>query len=594
MCVNRAFVNRTAGRLIFPDRSGMMEDCAACFEFGGASEEAHDGGPLVAKNVLDGHRDNSRQGSTSTASPNSIDAEQSTNDEAHQDEGSTVEAAQSNGIPSPEAVGTLEQEPSGATNHHRLFCVMAAVSIGGMGLATFGILAAGKVGFALPRSMFQMAAYGAVDIAVDLNVVVQAHPASALSVPPGIQNRGAAWFAIAILSGSAWALYFISFDAKREGTVWQPEPIVYGSIIFFVCHIGLIGMVMLRAHCDLQPNAIKWFVLNQSLACLTLAGVCTPYPLVSALSGVLSLLVGTFGAYFLVMHIDKDVVQSNVLNGYKLLTGLVMVAILGFNLFITTLSFLGPFAITIALMLYQNVSLQILIPVFKLCFGNDERKFWSYPVPAAVLALELAPCLLLLGSEMASLEFWGLLVMQELNSVLKNTGKYDALYVAVCARLNHPVKEDELKLMDEERATLAPCDNIGEIVSPVVIMIAIGLESAFDWLPFERAPYFADRGVMGGWMNEGFHGEASITLVIIFFIRIIFCWIEIKVRARQHGHDSGAAAGARSRRSSMAVLYNRVVRSEDAPVHMQCLAGVLFALQPCYFVLWTAVFGGVL
>lgn len=99
---------------------------------------------------------------------------------------------------------------------------------------------------------------------------------------------------------------------------------------------------------------------------------------------------------------------------------------------------------------------------------------------------------------------------------------------------------------------------------------------------------------MGGWMNEGFHGEASITLVIIFFIRIIFCWIEIKVRARQHGHDSGAAAGARSRRSSMAVLYNRVVRSEDAPVHMQCLAGVLFALQPCYFVLWTAVFGGVL
>ena len=289
-----------------------MEDCAAsCFEFGDASEEAHDDGSSAPRrqlrsndgvNIDDGRCGNSEKGSTSTASPNSIDVEQSTNDEAHQDERSTVESAQSNGIPSPED----------ATNHHHrlFFCVMTAVSIGGMGVATFGVLAGGKAGFTLPKEIFHSLAYGAVDIAVDLNAVMQTHPATVL---PGLRKRGAtstSWLAIAILSGSANALRLISFDAKREGTVWQPKAIICLFIVQFVCGIGLVGMVVLRAHCDRQPNAMKWVVLNYSSLFLATSGSSTPYPLISALGNVLSLLSVTFGVYFLVMKIDNDAVTN--------------------------------------------------------------------------------------------------------------------------------------------------------------------------------------------------------------------------------------------------------------------------------------------
>ena len=40
-------------------------------------------------------------------------------------------------------------------------------------------------------------------------------------------------------------------------------------------------------------------------------------------------------------------------------------------------------------------------------------------VPAVILSLELAPCLLLLGTDTATLtlEFWGLLVFQEASAV---------------------------------------------------------------------------------------------------------------------------------------------------------------------------------
>ena len=263
--------------------------------------------------------------------------------------------------------------------------------------------------------------------------------------------------------------------------------------------------------------------------------------------------------------------------------------------------------------------------------------------------------------------------------MLKNTGKYAELYVAVCVLLCRPVDEERLKLMEEQRATIAPCDNVGEIVSPVVITIAIGFESLFDsLLPIGRAPYFANNGAMGGWRNERFRGEAPLMLTIIFSIRIMFCWIEMKVRARQRGNETdasamtdsdlrlssssgeavdshselpssadegavvtielssvphcttsesadgasamvalghhhpespsndgndditmqtprtdtgGAAARSKTRRSSMAVLYTRTVGSDESPVHMQYLAGALFALQPPLFVAFAARFG---
>ena len=170
--------------------------------------------------------------------------------------------------------------------------------------------------------------------------------------------------------------------------------------------------------------------------------------------------------------------------------------------------------------------------------------------------------------------------------------------------------------MAKKRSTIAPCDNIAEIVSPVVIITAIGLESFFDALPIERAPYFADSGLLGGWRNQRFYGEAPIMLTIVFVVRIAFCWTEIKIRAHRrndttgNGNSATAEAGRRTfrnheasrssepdaapaakRRAPMAVLYHRIVRSDVPPGHMQYLAAALFASQPIIFVSLAAQFG---
>ena len=411
----------------------------------------------------------------------------------------------------------------------------------------------------------------------------------------------------------------VATEQNKLGTVWQPIPILCHSV-WFICSIGLVGMVMMRAHRDRRPNVVKWYFLNVLGNALTFVGECTPYPLIGALGQVLYWSTSILGIYVLVMKIDKDAEQQDVKNGYRLLVAYGVAAVPTATLAITSTYFssaFGAFFVSGALMIFHMVVLKIMIPMFKKCFGDDERKLWSYAVPAVILALELGPCLLLLGSNMKTLEFWGLLLFQELNSVLKNTGIYTKRYVAVRALLRRPVDEATLRLVEERRSTIAPCDNIGEVVSPVVILIAIGLEAAFDW-SFERAPYFADRGILGGWRQQRFRGEAPLMLTIVLFVRVVFCWIEMKVRDRQRPNETATSAttnagqrapqtdedasseisrsnGSRARRSSMAVLYHRIARSDDrdAPIHMQCMAGALFALQPALFVFAAAYVGRV-
>ena len=47
----------------------------------------------------------------------------------------------------------------------------------------------------------------------------------------------------------------------------------------------------------------------------------------------------------------------------------------------------------------------------------------------------------------------------------------------------------------------------------------------------------------------------------------------------------------KKRRSSMAVLYDRIVHSERAPIEMQCMDGALFALQTALLVCYAAKMG---
>ena len=509
------------------------------------------------------------------------------------------------------AVGTVPGSPGGelpqppvvsrvdAGSHKRdilLMLACIATSVVGMGTSVVAALAGGKAGIYLQRGVLEASVFGIVDTLSTLSDFRQAEePPTTEPTRRSIVERSVCWLAIGLAQGTAETLERISY-VQQPVPRWQPLPILCHVFYFYICRVVLTGGVMMQAHRDRRPNMMKWFIMLQCAASFESIGRKTPYPLIARLASVARLLTATVGAYVLVMYADRNADRADVRNGYKLGTGLVATAIPSFVLWITSQPW-KIYIVSVSQTAFQYVVLKVLLPALKLCFGNDERKLWMYFVPSFILALELGPCLLLLGSDMRTSEFWLLIAFQELNSVLKNTGTFAQAYVFVREKLGRSIGEEQLSLMEERRSVLAPCENVGEIISPVIVVAALALESAFDVLPIEKAHYFRRTGILGGWRHKRFSGETPILMAIVFVIRVAFCWIEVTVRARQRRTGTNIPAnatdvGVRRRRSSMRVLYDRVIHARgDVTIQMQCAAVGLFAIQSVYFVSNAACFG---
>ena len=94
------------------------------------------------------------------------------------------------------------------------------------------------------------------------------------------------------------------------------------------------------------------------------------------------------------------------------------------------------------LMLFQKAILSVVVPILKK-IGDDDHKLWAVGVPSYILALELGQCVLILSSEVDG-EFYPILIMQELNSVVKNMGHYNDLYCFIHRMIGRPISPSNL------------------------------------------------------------------------------------------------------------------------------------------------------
>ena len=111
-------------------------------------------------------------------------------------------------------------------------------------------------------------------------------------------------------------------------------------------------------------------------------------------------------------------------------------------------------------------------------------------------------------------------------------------------------------------------------------------------------PFLADTGILDAWgvgdELDRSQGETPSMLAIVFVVRLLFCWTQLKIRhyqRRDQPHDDcpGRTAdggsqprlngATRSRRPSKSVLYFWIAESRKPPSHMRYLAVGLFCWQ---------------
>ena len=202
-------------------------------------------------------------------------------------------------------------------------------------------------------------------------------------------------------------------------------------------------------------------------------------------------------------------------------------------------------ALAVLLIAVQRVTLRTLIPFSKKLLGDH----WRLALIPAMLSVELGPALLLARIEtLGDLEFWGTFCLQEMNSLAKNLGWYDAIVVHIGELFGRSVSATARAASTERRVALAPCDNLAEVLAPVFVSVAV------------MFGYGSNRGI------------ALVGMVVVFSVRVAFAVVESMIERRQVEH------------TSIGIMIDSIVMS-TAPLRVKASMAVLFSIQPVYMVL---------
>ena len=116
-------------------------------------------------------------------------------------------------------------------------------------------------------------------------------------------------------------------------------------------------------------------------------------------------------------------------------------------------------------------------------------------------------------------------------------------------------------------------DNFGEVLSPLVVLLAVLVESIFYASGLQPAPFLAKTGTLVAWRNRGGHNssvESPLVLLIVFGLRIGFCWAEINVRQKIKLRGSSLRLGStylleRNRRIKSLYFSRASTKSHKGP-----------------------------
>ena len=497
----------------------------------------------------------------------------------------------------------------------------------------FLALVGGKAGVFMSQSLIaDIAAWVIIDVFSLAQEFDVAKPNSS-SLLQQVLRRCVGWLVIGAIRGGLQTVYSTTLVRSIEQDSWQPLPLVCVFVQHVILDRHLIAGVMMKASQDMHPSIWRWNILFTIGSTLQRGGLCTPYNVITRCGRYMVIATVTLGVAIMVKVVDRKSQHNDVKFGYRWLIGLGAANTLYFAIYIASTQFstlprsFVPIFKASVLVLFQFVIVRVIIPANKLAFGDTANKLWSYSIPAYMVTLEIGNTLLFLGTRLQDPEFWVLLALQEINSLLKNTGVYLWLFVSGRKTFGLDTSHKSIGLMEERRSVIAPCDNMGELVSPVSIMLVIAFESLFSATGIRPAPFLARTHIMDAWRARGSNtmvtrSETSLVLLFVLLIRFIFCWVEVALRNNNYFRGAitggsisqsishiedrtsirvtvrGAPPRLQSRRSSAMVLYDRIMRASDASEdeegrvqHMKRMALGLLLMQPLALIFHSATLG---
>ena len=169
------------------------------------------------------------------------------------------------------------------------------------------------------------------------------------------------------------------------------------------------------------------------------------------------------------------------------------------------------------------ICLTFCIPTCTKAFGKSN---FIYCIPVIYFAFELGQVVLFLGTTPGEAEFWMLALVQQLIALVKNTGVLDKAKEKVKQCLGkQALDEERVREAASKRVIKAALDNFGELVTPIVLGIALAAETLYTAVGGKET--FYDQGVFRHWRQGVSVSMTYLVLFLVVILRCLFMYLEV-------------------------------------------------------------------
>ena len=128
---------------------------------------------------------------------------------------------------------------------------------------------------------------------------------------------------------------------------------------------------------------------------------------------------------------------------------------------------------SLIIVLYETSVLTVLLPIL----ARSIPQSYHFVLPGILLQFEIGQSFLFLRTPIGTAQYWIVLVFQIVSAISRNTGLMAQLVNRLRTHARMPPKTDaKLRREREELAVMAMSSTFGELVAPLYLLLALGVE----------------------------------------------------------------------------------------------------------------------
>ena len=403
-------------------------------------------------------------------------------------------------------------------------------------VATFATLGGGKIGAGIIEALCIATIYAGIHAGMqheypenggtcEVNPMWPRNPLG--------RNWCLAWFAYFVIRATLVSTRELARESRCAGEQWSFA--VPAEFVLSLMHMTYIAVLLFQAHRE-RGHFFWWYLIIYFAIALREFTYSSPYPIIGTLGTLMYISTISIGTAVISLSLDSGKDRTTIKNSNAMCTSISNVGLLYFALSVAGAN-IDTLVKSAVLTAFAPMVFQVMWAILERTFGeSNDTKPWCFIAPGLILAIDMGQSMLFLETGFDVAKLVPLILMQEVNSILRNLGLYAKWWQQFMAKIGKPYSEEKIERQARRLAVLSPCDGLVECVTPLIVIMVLVAEALYNAL-FEVSPSFDNIGVLKIWRYGNSTLELVQLLLLVCVIRVVFICFEAYLHQIAHDRE---------------------------------------------------------